>query len=121
MFIENPEHVFIDTRCKEAQAFILENLRTPHSIDSIAKHVKLSRAQLSALFKRSSGQSITQWTNDRRMALAVQALLHTDHSVAAIADEVGFEDPLYFSRKFKSSIGLSPREYRRTHAGTDQL
>lgn len=117
-FISDSELQFRDTRCNDAKTFIRSNLRRPLSVDEIAQHVQLSRTQLSVLFKRATGQSVTQWMNDQRMALAVHSLLQTDHSIAAIADEVGFVDPLYFSRKFKLSMGYSPRDYRKKHMFT---
>jgi len=36
-------------------------------------------------------------------------------SVSTIAYELGFQDPAYFSRLFKRHMGLTPKEYRRTH------
>jgi AraC family transcriptional regulator of arabinose operon len=36
----------------------------------------------------------------------------TEHSVKAIAAQLGYDDPLYFSRLFSKTIGLSPRAYR---------
>ena len=34
-------------------------------------------------------------------------------TVAAVANEVGYTDPYYFSRMFKRTIGVSPRDYVR--------
>ncbi|WP_375791535.1 helix-turn-helix transcriptional regulator [Microbulbifer hydrolyticus] len=36
----------------------------------------------------------------------------TDLSVGEIAFQLGYDDPLYFSRVFKRVIGLSPSSYR---------
>jgi AraC-like DNA-binding protein len=33
-------------------------------------------------------------------------------NVKAIAAQLGYEDPLYFSRIFSKTIGMSPRSYR---------
>jgi len=114
-FVKTAHAGFRDSRSNDAQAYILEHLRENPSVEDVARHVKLSRSQLSALFKQSTGRSLSKWTNERRMALAVQQLLHTDHSISAIADEIGFSDPLYFSRKFRKTIGIDPRGYRKKH------
>ena len=45
-------------------------------------------------------------------ARAKQRLERTSDSVQQIALEIGFDDPLYFSRRFKHRVGVSPREYR---------
>lgn len=104
-----------DSRINDAKAFIVEHIREPFRVEDVASFVKLSRSQLSARFKRSTGCSIVQWTSERRMTLAAQTLLYSDHTVSAIADEFGFADALYFSRKFKAAFGLSPRDYRKKH------
>jgi len=114
--VDRKQVVFRDSRVNDAKAYILEHLDRPFTVVEVAQSLGLSRTQLSVLFKRATGQSILNWANDRRMALAVQMLLQTDHSVATIADELGFEDALYFSRKFKSYMGKSPRNYRKFQA-----
>lgn len=35
-------------------------------------------------------------------------------SVSKIAEECGFDDPIYFSRRFKQLVGLSPSKYKQT-------
>ena len=39
-------------------------------------------------------------------------LRYTDKSIADIADECGFTDASYFAKSFKSSFGISPKDYR---------
>lgn len=111
-YIESHHLAFRDSRVNEIKSHIIANIRDPISIVELTRICGLSRSQLSVLFRRVTGQTILAWTNDRRMALAVQLLLQTDHSISAVADEVGFSDALYFSRKFKTSMGMSPRNYR---------
>ena len=50
-----------------------------------------------------------------RLERARTLLLHSEGSVGEIASEVGFSDPLYFSRAFRKRYGASPTEYRRSH------
>jgi len=40
-------------------------------------------------------------------------IAHNNYSIKKAAFEVGFNDPLYFSRLFKSKIGYSPNELRK--------
>lgn len=115
-FLGTKQAVFRDTRVNDAKAFIMNNLRQTFAVQDISDHLGISRTQLTIPFKKATGQSILNWANERRMALAVQMLLHTDHSVGAIADELGYKDALYFSRKFRAHMGLSPRNYRKMHA-----
>jgi len=46
------------------------------------------------------------------MGLARELLDTTDRAIASIAREVGYSDPLYFSRQFRRIHGMSPSEYR---------
>lgn len=108
------EHIgFRDNRVNDVKAYLVANIRESISVSDLASHVGLSRSQLSLLFKRVTGQTVLSWLNERRMSVATQLLLQTDHSISAIADEVGFSDALYFSRKFKAATGVSPRDYRK--------
>jgi len=49
---------------------------------------------------------------DLRIQKARHILVTSDQSVATIAETCGFEDMLYFSRRFKIETGLSPTQYR---------
>ena len=48
-----------------------------------------------------------------RMGHAKKKLLR-DVPVAMVAAEVGYRDPLYFSKVFKKMTGCSPSEYKKT-------
>ena len=48
----------------------------------------------------------------RRVSRAAVLLRTTTDSVSAIASAVGFEDPSYFCRVFRTVTGMTPREYR---------
>jgi len=50
-----------------------------------------------------------------RFEAAARLLRETDATALEIALEVGYEDPSHFSRAFKRTAGISPREYRRQH------
>ena len=49
-----------------------------------------------------------------RMQKATQQLDFTDQSVKSIAMSMGFDDPYYFSKRFRKIIGMSPKKYRMT-------
>ena len=46
------------------------------------------------------------------MCIRDRLLDSSELSVKAIAAELGYPDPLYFSRLFSKTMGLSPRAYR---------
>jgi AraC-like DNA-binding protein len=56
-------------------------------------------------FRQIRGAILGSW--------ARQHLRETDHSVEAIAAELGYQDAANFRRAFRNSEGCSPGEYRR--------
>jgi len=48
-----------------------------------------------------------------RISNAQHLLETTSYHVNEIADIIGYDDPLYFSRLFRKQVGFSPSEYRR--------
>ena len=47
------------------------------------------------------------------MMKARELLLDLDMPIGEVAAECGYDDPLYFSRVFRRTVGVSPSEYRR--------
>lgn len=102
----------MDIRVQDAMDYMSANLDLPLSIGDVAQHVRLSRTQLSTLFKEHTGSTLVQWREERRVARASQLLTQTALQVQQIAQQVGYDDPLYFSRVFSRLVGCSPRRYR---------
>ena len=55
--------------------------------------------------------------NRLRMHQACQLLDTTSFSIKEIATRLGYQDPFYFSRAFRSVNKVAPTEYRRLHKG----
>lgn len=98
---------------KRALAYLHQNYAEPLSRAEIAAEVGFSENYLTDLFRREIG--ITPWDclNRFRVQRAAQLLVETERTISFIAQEVGYDDPAYFSRVFKKYIGLSPRDFRR--------
>ena len=82
------------------------------SID-LENEFHLSYKYMNRIFKRTTGKSIMQYHGDLRMEAAVKELRTTNKSISLIGNELGFEDPLYFSKCFRRYMDVSPREYRK--------
>ena len=65
-----------------------------------------------SLFKQKTGYAPIDYFIQMKMQKASQQLDFTDHSVKDIAMSMGFDDPYYFSKRFRKIIGLSPKQYR---------
>ncbi|MBC8135417.1 MAG: helix-turn-helix domain-containing protein [Fibrella sp.] len=90
-----------------------ERLAQAISLDKLARTVNLSPSRLSHLFKAQTGRTPGQFQEEERLIRARQLLTLTNRSITAIAEEIGFASPFYFTLRFKKHIGQSPREFRR--------
>lgn len=94
-------------------AFIRNNLYRPElTVDLIARTIGISRVTLYRRFMEEAGVSPTDYIKSRRLIRASQMLTSTDLPVSQIAYSVGYNDPLYFSKSFRSFFSKSPTEYR---------
>ncbi len=97
----------------QARQLIEEDPGHPHSLDSIAFEVGLSRTRLTAGFKRQYGTTVMEWLREARMREADRLLRSTNLPVAQIALETGFGTPSNFTYVFRKRFGETPREHRR--------
>jgi transcriptional regulator GlxA family with amidase domain len=90
------------------------NLHRPLRRGEIAAAVHLSEPHLARIFRSATGRSVVQRLTELRVAIAKSLLLESTLSVGQIAGEVGIISFSHFARTFKSQVGVSPGDYRRT-------
>lgn len=83
------------------------------SLEQVAKHVHLSPAYLSELFKKETGMSFIDYKTIVRMENAKKLLNSTSLNIYDISSKVGYSDPKYFSKLFKKITGKTVYEYRK--------
>ncbi|GHO82953.1 helix-turn-helix domain-containing protein [Dictyobacter formicarum] len=103
----------LDSRVQSLLQMMAENLKAHYDIETLAAMVALSPSRLSHLFKQETGSSLINVLIALRLDKAARLLEFTNHTIATIAEEVGFSSPFYFSRQFHQRFGQSPSEYRR--------
>jgi AraC-like DNA-binding protein len=67
---------------------------------------------LCQVFKKYSGMTIVAYLQQLRIQRAKHLLISTDKSVRDISEEVGLDDPFYFSKLFKKTELVSPTDFR---------
>ena len=81
------------------------------SLDDVANELGYSVSYTSAILKKNN-TSFTKYLTSVRLEKAKILLANPDNKLLMIANEVGYEDPYYFSHCFKKYTGISPLEYR---------
>lgn len=93
--------------------YIQEHYAEPVSLDDLMEVVHLSKYYFLKLFKQYTGLSPYEYLINYRISQAKRLLRTTDHSIGAIAGEVGFLDESNFIKQFKKITGCKPLVYRK--------
>ena len=80
--------------------------------ETLEKISKMSGTKLKNLFKEKYGQSITEYTQRKRMNVAETLLLNTDLPIKEIAESVGYSSHSKFSIYYKRYKGKLPSDVR---------
>jgi AraC-like DNA-binding protein len=72
--------------------------------------------ELSAAINSVTGQNVSQFVNNRRIAEACRLLEETKQSATTIMLDVGFSTKSNFNREFRRVTGKSPRQWRAASA-----
>lgn len=94
------------------------NLNKKLSVEDMAGKHNLSVSHFSNLFRKATGMPPIDYFIHLKMQKACQLLYANGDKIKAVAAELGYEDPYYFSRIFKKYIGSSPEQYRITAKNT---
>lgn len=94
------------------QAYMRENIDRQIDLEDLARVAHLSKYHFSNRYKALTGYSPIKHFLHMKVEYACQLLDSSALSVKAIAAQLGYSDPLYFSRLFRGIVGLSPRAYR---------
>ena len=111
-----PQHQTDDTHqayVANALRYIQYNYANNIGVADIARYVGISRSQLYRAFLQQFGISPHAYLQTYRINEACSLLRDPNYSVAEVAGSVGFNDPLYFSRVFKSIKGVTPSDYQK--------
>ena len=95
--------------------YISANYSYNITVEDIADYVGLSRSHLFRSFETILGQSPKEYLTDFRMRQACYLLEHSNLSITAIANSIGYDNSLYFSKTFHKFKGMAPKEYRILH------
>lgn len=97
----------------KATLYFNEHYSEDISIDEYAQNNHVSVSWFIRNFKQCTGSTPMQYILSKRIYNAEILLHDSTYNVTEIAEIVGYDNPLYFSRIFKKVKGISPSEYRK--------
>lgn len=107
--------------CDIVRRYIDEHFKENISLDQLAELAHINKYYLAHAFRKVYGTSPINYLNARRIQESRFLLSNSDHSLSQIARILGFSSPSYFSQSFRRAEGMSPMEYRRSHASGDAV
>ncbi len=99
---------------EQALALIHERFNRDLPIPSLAREVGLSTTHFRRQFRAYTGRAPVAYIRELRMAEA-QRLLREAWPIKQVAAAIGYEDPLYFMRVFRTTVGMPAGAFARQH------
>jgi two-component system response regulator YesN len=94
---------------------VLNNIDKKISLEIISKLVYVNKSYLSYIFKQETRKSFVDFLTEVKMDRAKILLMDKKNKIYQISNQIGYSDSEYFSKVFKSKVGVSPSEYRRQY------
>lgn len=97
---------------REALRYMDVNLEKNISVESLARHLKISPGTLGRVLRETLGKSFVEVLTEKRIQKAITLIQNGTYSMKEICFMVGYNDPNYFSRVFKRVTGENPTAYK---------
>ncbi len=98
---------------KEIMKHITENLDRHYTLEELSSLFDIPITSMKLCFKGVYGASVYAFIRSYRMQSAALMLRQTNENVAAIAGKVGYDNASKFAAAFKTTMEMSPQEYRK--------
>ena len=82
------------------------------NLSDFAQQYQINPNYLSNLFHQETGMTYTHYLTQHRLTEAKKWLRDTNLKIYEVCEKVGYKDPAYFSRIFKTFEGIAPGAYR---------
>lgn len=93
--------------------YIQEHMKRGLTVEKLAAELFMETKAFAYLFTKIMGVSPKKYLVTATVRKAEELLMDSDRTIGEVAFEVGFEDPLYFSRVFRKHTGYAPSEFRK--------
>ncbi len=97
---------------KKVNSIIQKKYSKRISCEEIAKEIGISSGYLSAMYKKATGITVSDYIIMTRMKKAEELLKDPNIPTSRIAAAVGYENECSFRKRFKRHFGMNVKEYR---------
>ncbi|OME79450.1 DNA-binding response regulator [Paenibacillus sp. FSL A5-0031] len=104
----------------EAEKILQRDYAESLTLQSVAMAVHVTPVWLSKLFKKEKRKTFLEYLTEIRIEKAKEMLGDIKYKVYQISFQVGYKDPVHFSKLFKKQVGCTPKEYRRQRGIADE-
>lgn len=102
----------------EAATRMNESPEDAPSLDELSHRAGYTKDHFARVFKKVMGQTPQDYLISARVRRARQLLVQSNLSIKEIASALGYRDVYFFSRQFKSKMGMTPSEARKRGLST---
>ncbi|MDF1814792.1 MAG: helix-turn-helix domain-containing protein [Verrucomicrobiales bacterium] len=103
-----------------ARQYICANLENKVNLEDVARRVGVSTYYFCKVFKASTGITLTEYVNRRRVEWAKRKLLNPRARITEVAFDVGYQSLSQFNRSFLKYVGVSPTRFREQQASKSE-
>jgi len=93
--------------------YVEKRVKTKIDYVDLEKEIGFSLAHIRDIFAKQTGQPLSAYILERKIANAAFEISHTKETLLAIAQKYGFGNPDTFTRAFHRIIGLTPSAFRK--------
>ena len=101
-----------DARVGQVIELIDQHYKQEKHCQFYADALAITNKRINEIVKAALGKTVTQLIHDRVMLEANRDLAFSNKTIKTIAFELGFADPAYFSRFYRSNMKESPAQFR---------
>mgnify|MGYP001171406557 CR=1 FL=1 len=104
----------------EAEKILNRDYAESLTLQSVASAVHVTPVWLSKLFRKELNQTFLEYLTEIRIKKAKEMLCDVKYKIYQISYQVGYKDPVHFSKLFKKQVGCTPKEFRRMQGVADE-
>ncbi len=111
---DTPNVSSADVLCYQVMNYIDTHIYEIIQLEKMAAIFNYNYSYLSALFKRTTGKTISEYYNQRRLETAKALICERKKKIGEISELLHYASPFSFSKAFKTKYGVSPKNLQMT-------